>query len=196
MTHTFKSHNFRIELPTYWEIQKAFGDHKEKPLLSAFSNEDRIHLEIYVYPYEEKDLKRGFIQILKKQQLWAENYTSLDQEAEFSLYALEGYWAKTMGFRQKKKINGYIIYGSDGVNLFVIHTYTLANLFPKNFLTLKETIRGFTLNRNFQNECCDECMNLTKEQYKNSNLNCAEFAETEECLLYFQNLPKTVEKCK
>lgn len=195
MTHTFKSHNFRIELPLHWELQKAFGDHKHKPLLYAFSSEDRIHLEIFVYPEENKNPKQEFVHTLKHLQLWAENYTSLDQETEFSLYNLEGYWAKTMGFRQKKKINGYIIYASDGLNIFVIHTFTQTSLFPKNFLTLKEVIKGFSLNRNFKSECCVECLNLAKDR-TNLNLACVDFTETEECFFYFQNRPQTISTCK
>ena len=198
MTHTFKTHNFRMELPTHWELKKYFGDHKQKPLLTPVSTEDRINLEVFVYAQTEetKDKKLGFIQTLKTLQLWAENYTDLDQEAEFAFYNLDGYWAKTMGYRQKKKINGYIVYGSDGVNLFVIHTYTYANLFPKNFLTMKDIFRGFSLNRNFKNECCNECTNLSQGQSKASNVNSADFTETEECLLYFQNKPQTVSQCK
>lgn len=103
MTYTFKTHNFRIELPTHWELTKSLADHKHKPILVASSEEDRIHLEIYVFPREAHDLKQGFLQTLKNLQLWAENYTSLDREAEFPLYHLEGYWAKQWASNKNEK---------------------------------------------------------------------------------------------
>ena len=38
---------------------------------------------------------------------------------------------------------GYVVYASEGVNVFVIHTYTNANLFPKIFKSLKDVFNGF-----------------------------------------------------
>ena len=198
MTHTFKTHNFRMELPTHWELKKYFGDHKQKPLLTAVSTEDRINLEVFVYAQTEetKDKKLGFIQTLKTLQLWAENYTDLDQEAEFAFYNLDGYWAKTMGFKHKRKTYGYIVYASDGVNLFVIHAYTNAALFPKNFKTMKDIFNGFTLNRNYKNECCNECTMLFPNDQDQSKTSCTDFTETEECMIYFQNKPQTIRQCR
>ena len=73
MTYTFKTHNFRIELPTHWELTKSLADHKHKPILVASSEEDRIHLEIYVFPREAHDLKQGFLQTLKNKLLKLKN---------------------------------------------------------------------------------------------------------------------------
>ncbi len=196
MTYTFKTHNFRIELPVHWELTKSLEDHKHRPILVASSEEDRIHLEIYVFPREARDLKQGFLQTLKNLQLWAENYTSLDREAEFPLYHLEGYWAKTMGFKHKRKTYGYIVYASDGVNLFVIHAYTNAALFPKNFKTMKDIFNGFTLNRNYKNECCNECTMLFPNDQDQSKTSCTDFTETEECMIYFQSKPQTIRQCR
>ena len=196
MTYTFKTHNFRIELPTHWELKKSLTDHKHKPILIAQSEEDRVYLEIFVYPRQNNDLKLGFIQTLKKLQLWAENYTSLDQEAEFPLYHLEGYWSKTRGFKNKKKMFGYVVYASDGVNLFVIHTYTNANLFPKNFKTLKDIFNGFSLNRNYKDECCNECTMLFPNDANPAKTNCSDYTETDECMIYFQNKPQTISQCR
>jgi hypothetical protein len=158
--------------------------------------EVRVYLEIFVYPRQNNDLKLGFIQTLKKLQLWAENYTSLDQEAEFPLYHLEGYWAKTMGFKNKKKMFGYVVYASDGVNLFVIHTYTNANLFPKNFKTLKDIFNGFSLNRNYKDECCNECTMLFPNDANPAKTNCSDYTETDECMIYFQNKRQTISQCR
>lgn len=196
MTYTFKTHNFRIELPTHWELSKSLSDHKHKPILTAVSTEDRIHLEIYVLPREASDMKIGFIHTLKNLQLWAENYTSLDREAEFPLYHLEGYWAKTTGFKHKRKTYGYVVYASDGVNLFVIHAYTNAALFPKNFKVMKDIFNGFTLNRNYKNECCNECTILFPNDRNSSQTSCTDYTETEECMIYFQNKPQTVSQCR
>ncbi|HMV44066.1 MAG TPA: hypothetical protein PLS71_23630 [Leptospiraceae bacterium] len=195
MTYTFKAHNFRIDLPTHWELRKAKTSSLKKPLFTAYSKEDRIHLEVYTTNYQKRDMQEGFILTLKNLQLWAENYTSLDQEAEFPLYHLKGYWAKTMGYKQKRKIFGYLVYATDGVNLFIIHSYTQANLFPKNFLSMKEIFKGFSLNRNYKNECCNECITLSLEGIENQKASCANFTETNECMFFFQNQPMSVLEC-
>lgn len=194
MTYTFKAHNFRLSLPNHWELKKKETARKQKPIILAHSKEDRIHLEIYTSQYKKEELQDGFIKSLKTLQLWAENYISLDQEAEFPLYHLNGYWAKTTGFKQKKKIYGYLVYATDGVNLFTIHTYTNASFFPKNFHAMKEVLKGFSLNRNYKNECCNECGQLSTNLGKDSS--CISFTETDECMVYFQNQPMSILQCK
>ncbi|MBK8393804.1 MAG: hypothetical protein IPL26_00955 [Leptospiraceae bacterium] len=195
-THTFKNHNFRISLPSYWEIQKNFESHKNKPLVIANSREENLFLEIYAEKKSDRNLRNSFLQTLKHQKLWAENYLDLDQVAEFPIYNLEGYWARTMGYQNKKKILGYLVYATDGVNTFTIHAFTYANLFPKNFISLKNLLQEFTLNVNYKSECCLECLNSVTNATFNTKTNCSELIETEECFFYFQNRPYNIKQCQ
>lgn len=195
-THTFKTHNFRIQLPSYWDVEKNYDHSKGKPLVFGASKEDNIFLEIFIPRKYESNLKFGFLQTLKNHQLWAENYTDIEQVAEFPSFNLKGYWARTMGYKHKKKIHGYLVYATDGINLLVIHTYTSANLFPKNFLIMKNIFQGFALNRNYRSECCNECTAASQDRINSSNASCSDFTETEECFTYFQNEPYTISQCR
>lgn len=195
-THTFKTHNFRIQLPSYWEIIKDFEQSKGRPLVLAASKEENISLEIFTPKKHNLNLKLGFLQTLKNHHLWAENYTDIEQVAEFTSFNLKGYWARTMGYKHKKKIHGYLVYATDGIHLLVIHTYTNANLFPKNFLIMKNIFQGFALNRNYRSECCNECVSAALDRSNSSNASCSDFTETEECFTFFQNEPHSILNCK
>lgn len=194
LTHSFKAYNFRIELPSDWNLSKS-RKHSKSAIYIAKHEKSGITYEIKTKKRKEDDLEKELHSIIKAEKLSIENFSKLSQEPNSNFQSLEGFHLKFSASIQNKNSTGYFIFGSDGVNSFQIKIYTPEELFEKNFKTMKTILSGFSINSDFKQKCCDECKNISKE-FKGNYDNCSEFTSSEDCSIYFRFKPTTLSQCK